>query len=184
MCEKGSVWIGSDSCGSNGFNYTIRKDKKVFRRDNMIFGFTSSFRMGQLIQTSLVIPEHRESVDDFTYLTTLFIDSVMSCFRDKSFLRVKDNEAGGGTFLVGYRGNIYEVEADFQVGQPVEQYAACGCGLYFALGAMHALQKHKLAPKEKITRALAAAAGFAEAVRPPWNFVSLAGDKRNTGKPL
>jgi ATP-dependent protease HslVU (ClpYQ) peptidase subunit len=179
LVDKGTVWLGGDSAGTAGYDYVIRKDKKVFRKSQMIFGFTSSFRMGQLIQTSLAIPKHVAKLSDFVYLTTVFIDSVMTCFKEKAFAEIKDNRMVGGQFLVGYRGKIYDIDADFQIGVPALNYEACGCGEVYAKGAMYAQAKDKLAPKAKITCALAAAAEFSHAVRPPWNFVSLSGNKRN-----
>jgi ATP-dependent protease HslVU (ClpYQ) peptidase subunit len=58
MVENGKVYIGGDSAGVSGFDYHIREDQKVFQNGDMIFGFTSSFRMGQLLQYSLKIPDH------------------------------------------------------------------------------------------------------------------------------
>jgi len=39
----------------------------------------------------------------------------------------KGQEAGG-TFLVGYRGRLFRVDSDYQVGESVNNYCAVGCG--------------------------------------------------------
>jgi hypothetical protein len=172
--------MGADSAGVGGRDYVIRKDPKVFIKNQMLFGFTTSFRMGQLIQNSLKIPEHSVNVDDFTYLTSTFIDAVLECFREKAFAKIENNTAHGGQFLLGYRGSIYEVETDFQVGIPSLPYEACGCGADYAKGAMHILLPTKMTPKDKIVKALETASAFSNGVFPPYRVLCLPGDKRNS----
>lgn len=177
--DRGRVWIGADSCGSGGTDYHIRKDTKVFRNNNMIFGFTTSFRMGQLIQNSLKIPPHPVGMGDFKYLTTLFIDSVLECFKGKGFAAIKENVVSGGDFLVGYRKTLYVVYSDFQVGISSGQCDSVGCGYAYALGAMKVMEKENILPQEKIIRALKVSTYFSNAVKPPFRVVSLGGSDRN-----
>lgn len=179
LVDHGTVWLGADSAGVASDHYVVRQDRKVFRNKQMIFGFTTSFRMGQLIQNSLVIPEHSINVDDFKYLTTTFMDALVSCLESKKFAQVHDNVVEGGTFLLGYRGVLYSIDADFQVGIPTLPYESCGCGWAYAKGAMSILIGQHLTPRVKVTRALEAAAMFNSAVRPPWHGISLSGDTRN-----
>ena len=49
LIHEDKVYIGADSAGAANGNITIRKDKKVFKVGEFIFGCTSSFRMIQLI---------------------------------------------------------------------------------------------------------------------------------------
>ena len=46
LVENGKVYIGGDSAGVAGLDVRMRSDEKVFTKGNMIFGYTSSFRMG------------------------------------------------------------------------------------------------------------------------------------------
>jgi ATP-dependent protease HslVU (ClpYQ) peptidase subunit len=180
LVHQGTVWLGGDSAAVEGTDYTVRRDLKVFQKDQMLFGFTSSFRMGQLIQTSLVIPEHSINVDDFTYLTSTFMDAVLTCFQEKAFAKIDDNVATGGTFLIGYRGGLYEVNDDYQVGIPTLPYEACGCGAQYAKGALKILETVKLSPRSKVIKALEASAAFCCGVQPPYHCLSLAGEERNS----
>ena len=50
------LYIGGDSAGVGDLSVRIRKDPKIFEKSGMLFGYTSSFRMGQLLQYKLVIP--------------------------------------------------------------------------------------------------------------------------------
>lgn len=147
------VYIGGDSAGVLDNNIRVRKDEKVFVKGDFIFGFTSSFRMGQLIRYKLEIPPN-PGKDDYEYMCSDFIDAVVTCFNENGYAR-KDNERlSGGQFLVGYNGQLYNVESDFQVGQVVFPYDACGCGENYALGAMAALEIGGWCPHDKIIVAL------------------------------
>lgn len=172
--HDGRVSIGGDSAGvDGGLGIRIRVDEKVFINRQMIFGFTDSFRMGQLLRYSLSIPEQLPScTDDFKFMCTSFIDAVRTCLKNGGYARVKDGEDHGGTFLVGYRGKLYEVADDFQVGRSAQAFEACGCGVDFAMGAMFA-NGPGMPPEDRIKKALEAAAEFSAGVAPPFHVLTL-----------
>lgn len=172
---KRDVWIGGDSAGVGGLSLRIRKDTKVFRNGDMLFGYTSSFRMGQLLRYSLNIPEQSKSKSDYEYMCTDFIDAVVSLFEKKKYSKINNNEITGGTFLVGYKGNLYCIEDDFQIGIPALNFEAVGCGSTIAMGAMHALRKLKYQPKLRIKKAIDAAAEFSAGVQGPYVIKRLGG---------
>ena len=168
----GRVVMGADSAGLCDWDLTVRADAKVFTRGPFLMGFTSSFRMGQLLKYRLDVPEHPEGMADLEYLSTAFVDAVRECLGDGGWRKKEHEREEGGTFLVGYRGRVYEVESDFQVGEPAAGYAACGCGARIALGALHALGV-RVPPTERVRRALEAAEALSAGVRGP--FVILEG---------
>ena len=45
-----TVYLAGDSAGTSGWNLTVRADPKVFANDSYVMGFTTSFRMGQLLR--------------------------------------------------------------------------------------------------------------------------------------
>lgn len=171
--KKGVVWIGGDSAGVGGYNLQIRSDEKVFKKDKMIFGFTSSFRMGQIIRYCLTIPEQYQSKEDYEYLCSDFMDALIKCFSDKGYLKKKDEVKVGGVFLLGYRGNLYTVYDDFQVSKLVKDYNAVGCGEDLAMGAMFATEETDWSPESRINKALSAASEHSAGVAPPFNIVKL-----------
>lgn len=174
LVDGGKVYIGGDSAGVSGFNYRIREDQKVFVNGNMIFGFTSSFRMGQLLQYSLKIPDHDPRQDDFKYLCTSFIDSVIDCFKTKGYARIESNEIYGGIFLLGYKGHLYEIESDFQVCEVKRPFSSVGCGMYYALGALEVLyESTALTAEDKIIKTLTVAESYSAGVKGPFNIVSI-----------
>jgi len=160
-----AVYIAGDSAGVAGLSITIRADEKVFVNGPFIMGFTSSFRMGQLLRYKFSPPKQTIDLDDMKYMVTDFIDSVRKCFADNGF----GDKSNGGSFLVGYNGKLYSIDSDFQVGIPIVKYDACGCGSDLALGALFATKDKN--PEERIKIALEAAATFSGGVAPPFYMV-------------
>jgi ATP-dependent protease HslVU (ClpYQ) peptidase subunit len=170
-----SVWIGGDAAGTAGLETTIRSDTKVFVNGPMIFGFAGSYRMGQLLRYALTVPKHySDDGDDMKYLVVKFIAAVRSCLKEHGWgLTVTgDHENGreaGGIFVVGYKGTVYQVDSDFQVGWPSSNSASIGSGEEYANGVLYATSD--LNPKERIKKALSAAAEFNAAVAAPFTIL-------------
>jgi ATP-dependent protease HslVU (ClpYQ) peptidase subunit len=167
LVEKGTVYLAGDSAGVAGLSITIRADEKVFSNGPFIFGFTSSFRMGQLLRYKFSPPKQTVHQDDMTYMVTDFIDAVRSCFAHNGF---GDKDAtSGGTFLVGYNGKLYTIQSDYQVGLTTDTFDAVGCGADLALGSLHSTSTKK--PEERLKMALEAASHFNAGVAAPFIFL-------------
>ena len=128
VVHKGRVWIGGDSAGVDGWALQVRADSKVFRRGPFVLGFTTSFRMGQLLRYGLQIPLHPPHIEVEQWMATAFIDAVRECLKGGGFAQKKDEQETGGTFLVGYRSHLFAVHDDYQVGQAIDGYDAIGSG--------------------------------------------------------
>lgn len=173
VAEGGKVWIGGDSAGVDGrYGLTVRADRKVFRNGPMIMGFTSSFRMGQLLAHALKVPRRHPDDGIYGWMVTEFIDAVRSTLKSGGYAEHHDGAERGGEFLVGYEGRLFTVNADYQVGENADGYAACGCGDMIALGALHALGP-AVAPEERVRRALEATERFSGGVRGPFHIESI-----------
>jgi len=169
----GNIYMGGDSAGVGGLRLTVRADSKVFINGNMILGFTSSYRMGNLLRYSFTPPEHPESMSVDVYMNTLFIDEVRKCFKDGGYIEIDKNTESGGTFMVGYKGELFIIHGDFQVGIPATQYHAVGCGMDLCLGVLHYTDDYDISPWDRITAALKAAESFSAGVRGPYTILSL-----------
>lgn len=165
-----TVWLGADSAGVTGWQLTVRSDEKVFSRGPFVMGFTSSFRMGQLLRYTLTVPSHGWALDDREYMSTRFVDAVRDCLKTGGYAKKESEREAGGTFIVGYHGTIYQVYSDYQVATPVAPYAACGCGEDVALGALHATDG-TVDPAERVRIALEAAEAHSAGVRGPFAIV-------------
>lgn len=78
------IW-GEDSAGVAGMDVVTRADEKVFKKDNMLFGFTSSFRMGQIIRHCFKIPDRDPRTDVDTYLCRDFVSGLIDSFKEYGY---------------------------------------------------------------------------------------------------
>lgn len=141
LVKEGDVYIGGDSQGTDGRRLLqcVRADQKVFRKKDMIFGFTSSYRMGQLLRYKLSFPRPHEGQDLYEFMVTDFVDEVRTCLKDGGYASKNNEVEEGGTFLVGYRGRLFTIGDDYQVAESHWPFDAVGCGDQLALGALFAL---------------------------------------------
>ncbi|MEM1031860.1 MAG: hypothetical protein AAGN82_16035 [Myxococcota bacterium] len=178
LVAGGRVYVGVDSAAVAGWTRRVTEVKKVFRRGPFLIGYTTSFRMGQLLEHQLEVPKQPAGASDISFMVTTFVDAVRTLFKEKGFAKVESNSESGGQFIVGYRGGLYTIESDFQVQLQADRFDAIGSGSAHALGAMDVLRD--LAPTPRIKRALAAAAHFNMGVCPPFFVRSMAGPKRGS----
>lgn len=164
--HKGSVYIGGDSAAVAGWTIKPVTEPKVFRNGNVLIGYTSSFRMGQILQYDLHLLPDEENQDDQRYLVTKFIPSVRECLKNGGYTKIDNNQESGGWFLVGYHGKLFKVCADFQITRTSLGFDAVGAGEDFALGALARMKITN--PKDAITKALEISAFLCGAVRPPY----------------
>lgn len=164
---RDGVVIGGDSAGVSGYLLTSRADPKVFINGPYLIGYTTSFRMGQLLHyADLPKPLDRSGEDLDRFIATEFVDSVRELLKTGGWAQKESDREAGGTFLVGVSGRLYRVDSDYQVGWSLDGYAACGCGEEIALGVLHALRRAK--PGARVQRALEAAAHHSTGVAAPF----------------
>ncbi len=170
--KKGkNVYMGGDSAGTSGGTITIRDDKKVFIKGKgdkkMIFGFCGSYRVGQILQYSFKVPVQKIK-NDHAYMCTSFISELQNVLQSKNYTSKKDDP--GGPFIVGYKGIIYLIDYDYQVGIPSFDYYAMGSGKGFAKGSLYTTKDMKLKPEERITLALESSASQSTTVEGPFTL--------------
>lgn len=171
-----SVWMGGDSSAVDAQSGEICAvaDPKVFLLGSeMLVGYTGSFRVGQLLQYKLKLPKRKAKQTDIQYLTTDFMDSV------RKILKAGDwnvlGPEGGPTFLIGYRGKLYEVGEEMYVLNYEAQETAVGAGGVYALGSLHTTRQIKelAEPEERIAWALSASSAHCAFVIPPFHILKL-----------
>lgn len=151
-----SSFIAGDKLGSNGFTKSVMVEPKVFEkefhrvstndegtvrtRETMALGYTTSFRMGQLLSYNLLLPDQDANQSFSQYLVQKVIPLIRHMFKDEWGARDSSQDIGGGQFIILHNHTIYEVQGDFSVLQPKTQITAVGSGTYHAIAAMQALQ--------------------------------------------
>lgn len=163
--------MGADSLAARAsWAAASRRDRKLFRLPHeggpdILIGFTSSYRMGQLLM-GLVPPPTMAGVEPFRWMVEAFIPAVRDRLKAGGWTRIENSREDGGEFLVGYRGCLFFVGDDFQVGESAAGFDAVGSGAEVALGALSVLDIRS-DPAGAIRRALEAAEAHNAAVRGP-----------------
>jgi len=171
-----TIYMGGDSAGVAGLSIIQRKDPKVFVVNGYIIGFTSSFRMGQLLMFSEPPEFTSKTMSEYEFMVRIFIPYIKERFEQNGYeKRYDDGESKGGTFLVGFRGKLFTVEDDFQVGENFLNYASVGCGSDMALGSLFTtdIWASKIETERRIITALESAAKFSGGVCEPYKILKL-----------
>ena len=172
MRTKTGVLLGGDTQGTSNRDAVDRLDPKVFGlgRD-MAVGFTSSYRMGQIIRFNLEPPTCPAGHDAYPWVVREFIPAIRDVFKEHGYQHVLNERATGGTFLLAVGNRLFKVGDDFQVAERADPFDACGAGEDYALGALHALGRYEMSPHERLTEALNAANRFNVTVGDRYTFV-------------
>lgn len=175
---SGKVYIGGDSASASGWDIRTTSLRKVFLNGQYLIGYTTSFRMGQLLQYA-TLPEYpdtwsRDRDTTLRFMVTEFIPAVRKIFADEGYTRIDNNREEAGTFLIGYRGFLFNISDDFQVNQYQDGIASIGCGASYGLGALEILLNwHPDEPERNLISALQASGKFSNGVCPPYYVESI-----------
>ena len=177
--DKGRVYIGGDSCGSNLYNYSIVTEPKVFIKEDFIIGYTHTFRFGQLLQYKMRIPK-RYSDDkrsDYEYLVSDFVEAMRKCLKENGAAEIDKSIESGGDCLIGYRGCLYRIQSDFSVIRNNNGINAVGCGGTVAKTVMMVITDKTLglfsSTEDILDLALHYVCRIDSHVRPPFTILSL-----------
>lgn len=166
--QDGKTWLACDSIASDGFTFHTTKQPKVFKKGKLLMGYTSSFRLGQLLEYGLNLPARTEGQDIQSYLFGTFVDALRDCLRSGGYARNDRGEESAGNFLVVTEGRIFEVQSNYSVLERQDQYAAVGSGEYHALGVLHAAKSLNLPPLQTLRLVFEATTANVVTVRGPF----------------
>lgn len=166
IVQGGEVWIGGDSAGVSGYDLRVRGDEKVFQVGEFLFGICGSFRVGQILRYRFT-PPPLLTWDVRAFMATDFVDAARTTLKEAGCLMSLQEEARiGGSFLVGVRGELFEIDCDLQFACHPDGFGACGAGAGPALGALHATEGKPA--RDRVRCALEAAERFCAGVRSPF----------------
>lgn len=177
VAKEGKVYMGADTYGSSSNSGTFVGNPKCFINGEFLMGCTSTFRIIDLLTHNLTVPKvhEDEQSDPDKYIRTVFIEAVRKCFKDGGALETKSGIESGGNFLVGYRGNIYEVQYDFSVLNVPEYGASVGSGESAARGSLFTTYtlNEQPTPNERLITSLESAVAVVPSVRAPFVVLEL-----------
>ncbi|HZF68868.1 MAG TPA: hypothetical protein VEZ47_12575 [Gemmatirosa sp.] len=149
LVTTAGVAMGADSVAVEDCEappYVIRRDPKVFRVGQLLFGCVDSIRATQLVRYTLRVPRRPAAQDPHEYLVTALVPALRTCLKEGGQAEIRDNREFGSSFLVACAGRLFTIEDDFHVGETVVPYAAIGAGAHAATAALHALLSPTAAP--------------------------------------
>jgi ATP-dependent protease HslVU (ClpYQ) peptidase subunit len=151
VAADGEIHMGGDSAGISGYHLCLMAEPKVFANGAFLIGFTSSFRMGDLLRyADLPIYREEEEKGHHRFMVQKFIPAVRTIFKDSGYMSVQHQREEGGVFLVGFSGHLFAIWEDLQVASSTYGMLAIGCGGQVALGAMIAMQVSGMALDESL----------------------------------
>lgn len=138
--KEGHNVIAGDLMASNGHHFNKIKTSKIFTKgDQCIIGYTSSFRMGQILEFGWDMPPRIEGLTDEQYMCNNVMSSLRSAFHKQGFGGRDIIEDIGGTFLILYRDKLFMVQSNYSVLEYEDDVLAVGSGTDAALAVMHVL---------------------------------------------
>ena len=174
LITKNDVYIGVDSATSDSNHHSqVVNTKKLIVKNDMLIGYTTSWRMGNLLEHEFKPPTISQSVDPEQYMVVKFISALRKCFKEAGFSKIENNQEKGGALLVAIKrsNQLFKIQSDFSVVTP-ESYASVGSGANYALASLKTTEDLKLSPTKRLRLALEAAAYFDYGVRPPFQITS------------
>lgn len=169
--HKGNVYLGGDRAATDGgLNRTLIKEPKVFLKGEIGFGVCGLPKVMDALQHAIELPEHTTG-DAKGYL----VSQVVPAIRDGLKKLECTEEHNGqqyfhGAMLIGYRGRLFQLEANFQLVEAARGFDAVGSGGEAAMGALRANKKTSDARK-RVIEALEVSAEANAGVAPPFDIV-------------
>lgn len=152
-----NIYIAGDSLGSNDCNKNEMQSPKVFKLKDFIFGYSGTFRFGEILQYEFIPPDHKEGLTDKAYLVTSFIPKLRETLERCKYVK-SDEKEGNGLFILGYNSKLYKIQSDWSVLEPTCRYVSIGSGNEYCQGAMFILKDiDSIKPKDKVIKAIESA---------------------------
>ena len=171
------TYMGGDSAGVDA-SHDLRNyiQPKVFHNGEFLMGYTTSFRMGQILEHSFTPPKIKRGTELYRYMVKDFIETVREALQQGGFARsTEEGEEEGGTFLVAVRDRVFSIQDDFQVAEYFEGFSAVGCGGSFALGALMRMEDelNGMSSEDRVRASLVIAERLSGGVRAPFTILSI-----------
>lgn len=167
--ENNEVIMGGDRLGSNGYTGAPVSEAKVFRKGPLLIGYTSSFRMGQLLQHALEVPVLPTEMDLDKWVSIDLMQAIRKAYKDNGWDKEKDGAAEGGNFLVAIGDRCYEIQGDYSYIRNTSGEYAVGSGVHYALGSLRST-RGKMKAKQRIIESLETAAEYVVSVSGPFDI--------------
>ncbi len=171
LVDKGTVYMGGDSCASGHNSYLNIGTVKVFHKGEALIGVCGSTKVIDLLRYHLPdLPPTDENFD--AYLRTTFMPNVFNLMKRWTWNNDEEYES---EFLLGFKGKLYVFQNDFSIiGTPTYGYAI-GSGGEVACGSLvtsSKIRSRSLTPRKRVMLALEAAEAVVTSVKGPFEILT------------
>lgn len=175
LVDKGTVYMGGDSCASNEYTYYNAGTTKVFHKGQALIGVCGSYKMIDLLRyhmPDLADPDPVDGHDLETHLRRVFMPRVFDLLKKWTWNADEEVE---GCFLLGFKGKLYKFQNDFSIVDAPNYGLAIGSGGEVAVGSLVTTSKirsRRLTPKNRVLLALESAEAAVGSVKGPFNILT------------
>lgn len=143
--SKRKMIIAGDRLGSNGYTGEVINKPKIFKKKKVLFGYTTSFRFGQILEHHLKIPKDKRKIP-YEYIVKDLLPCIREVLETHKYSS-KDDAGKSGTAIIMYKGFVYTLQDDWSVLEYLNNVSV-GSGSEVASGAMLALRNSKYSNKK------------------------------------
>ena len=156
IVDDNKVYMGCDSAisGENSINYL--SESKIISKgvngtsDSLLIGVAGTLRGLQLLKYQWNPPKHNGGTPDEKYIYVNVLNSIKDLFTEHSHGAYVDEQSMcEDNYMIGYKGELYMIDFNYQVIQVTTPYCCIGSGEKYAYGALKAMYNHE-APYDEV----------------------------------
>jgi 20S proteasome alpha/beta subunit len=146
------VILAGDFMASNGFNYDLVKSSKVYQKnDEICIGYTSSFRLGQILEYYWTPPARLVNISEDQYIYIDLVESLRKVLKDYGYGK---DETFNGSFILTYKDRLFNVQSDCSILEYDIPIVSVGSGSDIARGILYSKYIRGELKSENIQRIL------------------------------
>ena len=168
------VWLGGDRAATGGnLGRTIIKHPKIFVKNGVGFGVCGLPKVIDALQHAVDLPTQEDDGPAKTFLVGQLVPALRDGLKKMDCTEDNNGQANfHGAILIAYRGELHELEGNFQLVESAKGFASVGSGSEPALGSLRSSNGN---PKKRLIKALEVSAENNAGVAPPFDVLTVKG---------
>jgi len=168
LSYKGKVYMGGDRGHSDTHTLVSSTQPKIFEVGSYLIGYAGNTGIGQAVVHNFNFPPIGKTTNIYKHMTGVFIPSLRTFFKDND-IKIPENEEDAGSFIVGVRGKVYEIDtSDFQCVEYTE--VSIGSGSAYAYGCLYSNKHYE--PLDRIREGIESAILYSPSCTGPIDIIS------------
>lgn len=176
--ETRRIYMAADSIGmcTDTYEKYIIKDPKIFYKNDknghrMLFGYSGSFRVGQVLKSELKIPTVLNT-HPMDYLIKKLIPNMQDILEShKVSINEETPNSETLSLLITIKDRIFSIENNWSIIESTENYASVGIAGKFAMGYLYATEDTDIPASARIYNSVEAATKFSAASSMPCHVI-------------